>query len=143
VGPALRVSEIAPQGGFAAALDIGARAAGARLSGSWLDVGGEHGLSQYDLQLWIDFGYGRLLHPVLAAGAGIARADAVDADGNVTTSTLGVGVLRGTLEYVLPVSEADARAGIDVTGSVPAIRSRDAVDTNGWLLVIARVGVGF
>jgi hypothetical protein len=143
VGPALRVSDDAVDGGLAVALDIGARAAGGRVSGAWVRAGSDRGLSQYTLELWIDFGTGRLLHPVLGAGAGLARLDRTDENGVVSTASLGVGVLRGTLEYVLPVPDADARAGIDLIGSVAAIRGSESPRTDGWLLALARVGVGF
>jgi hypothetical protein len=144
VGPALRVSENSPDGGLSAALDIGERAAGVRLSGAWVRVGGNHGLQQYGGELWIDFGEGKRLHPILGAGAAVARLDRQDpVTGDLETSTLGVGVLRGTLQYLLPVPSTDARAGIDVIGSVPAIRGSDDAPSSPWLLIVATVGVGF
>jgi hypothetical protein len=144
VGPALRVSDEDPDGGLFAALDIGERAAGLRLSGSWVRVGSESGMQHYTGELWIDFGEGERLHPILGAGAGVARVDVTDAQtGNSTAHTLGTGVLRGTLEYGLPVRSTDARAGISVIGTVPAIRSSDEVSTSPWVLFVATVGVGF
>jgi hypothetical protein len=144
VGPALRVSEEDPDGGLFAALDIGERAAGLRLSGSWVRVGSESGMQHYTGELWIDFGEGERLHPILGAGAGVARVDVTDAQtGDSTAHTLGTGVLRGTLEYGLPVRSTDARAGISVIGTVPAIRSSDDVSTSPWVLFVATVGVGF
>jgi hypothetical protein len=143
IGPALRLDGQRADGGLAAALDIGAHAAGARLSGDWLRVGSDRGLSQYGAQLWIDFGAEERLHPILAAGAGVARLESADALGRLHAATMGIGTLRGTLEYVLPIREANARAGIDVEGALPAIRGRDAPDANGWALLMARVGVGF
>lgn len=139
VGPTLRVSEDAPDGGLCAMLDVGRGASGLRLSGAWVRAGSEGGLSQYAAELWIDFGVGREFHPVLAAGAGAARLNR----GDSATSTVGIGTLRGTFEYVLPVSGADARAGLDLTGSVPAIRGSGSDDVKPWLLAVARVGVGF
>jgi hypothetical protein len=67
----------------------------------------------------------------------------VDDDGSFETATYGVGILRGSLEYVLPVSDADARAGVDAIGSVPAIHEKGASDPGPWLALVARVGVGF
>jgi len=142
-GPALRASSERADGGFGAALDIGAKAAGARFTGTWVGVGSHHGLSQYDAQLWLDFGQGQRLHPILAAGAGLARLEFADAAGATRNATIGVGTLRGSLEYVLPIQEADARAGLDIEGALPAIRGQDAPDVGGWVLVSARVGIGF
>jgi hypothetical protein len=143
IGPGLRVSESTTDGGLAAALDIGSGAVGARLSGTFIRVGSDEGLSQYGGDLWIDFGVGRRLHPIVGAGAGVARMSHAAADGSVDASSYGVGTLRGSLEYVLPVERADARAGIDAVGSVPAIQGRGAPDSGPWLLVTARVGIGF
>jgi len=142
-GPVLRATREHADGGFTAAIDIGARAAGARFAGSWVRTGSDRGLSQYDGQLWIDFGAEQRLHPILAAGAGLARLEYADALGAVHASTIGIGSLRGTLEYVLPIREANARAGLDIEGALPAIRGTDAPDVNGWVLVTARVGIGF
>jgi hypothetical protein len=144
VGPALRVSEQDPDGGLFAALDIGERAAGLRLSGSWVRVGSDSGMQHYTGELWIDFGDGARLHPILGAGAGVARVNVTDSQsGDTTAHTLGTGVLRGTLEYGLPVRSTDARAGISVIGTVPAIRSSDDVSSSPWVLFVATVGVGF
>jgi hypothetical protein len=143
VGPGLRVSELATDGGLAAAIDVGSGAIGARAAGSWLRVGSDVGLSQYGGELWIDFGTGRRLHPIVGAGAAVARLNHREPDGRLDASTYGVGILRGSLEYVLPVERADARAGIDAVGSVPAVQSRSAPDISPWLLVTARVGIGF
>ena len=142
-GPVLRATTERADGGFNAAVDIGARAAGARLAGSWVRTGSDRGLSEYDAQLWIDFGYEQRLHPILAAGAGLARLESADALGAVHASTVGIGSLRGTLEYVLPIREANARAGLDVEGALPAIRGQDAPEIGGWVLITARVGIGF
>ena len=143
VGPALRVSKEAADGGLAAAIDFGSGPAGARISGAWVRVGSERGLAEYRAELFIDFGADKRLHPILGAGAAVARLDSMGDDGELETATYGVGVLRGTLEYVLPVSEADARAGIDAIGSVPAIHEKGQSDPGPWLALVARVGVGF
>jgi len=143
-GPALRVSRESPDGGLFVALDVGERAAGLRLSGSWVRVGSARGLSQYTGELWLDFGSGGRLHPIVGAGAGVARENQQDAiSGALETHTLGIGLLRGSLQYSLPVRDTDARAALDVIGSVPAIRGSSSVDSSPWLLVIASVGVGF
>ena len=142
-GPVLRATSTHADGGLAVAVDIGARAAGARLAGTWVRTGSDRGLSQYGGQLWIDFGAEQHLHPILAAGAGLARLQYTQADGALRAFTVGVGTLRGTLEYVLPIREANARAGLDIEGALPAIRGAGAPDVNGWLLLTARVGIGF
>jgi hypothetical protein len=143
VGPAVRLAEHGLDGGLSAAVDIGSRAAGGRLQASWIRAGSDRGLSEYAAQLFIDFGAERRLHPIVSAGAGAARLDTVSADGGIATSTVGIGVLRGALEYELPIREADARAGIDAEGALPAIRSASAPDTKGWLMFGAHVTVGF
>jgi hypothetical protein len=143
IGPALRIDSHRAHGGLVTALDIGARAAGARVSGAWARVGSEGGLSQYTAELWVDFGAERRLRPIVAAGAGLARLDEAGADGSLHTWTVGLGVLRGTLEYALPVTGADARVGVDVQAALPAIRGSAPAEVEGWLVAMARVGVGF
>jgi hypothetical protein len=143
VGPALRVSREDADGGLAAAIDFGSGPAGARISGAWVRVGSERGVAEYRAELFIDFGAGKRLHPILGAGAAVARLDSASEDGSLETATHGVGILRGSLDYVLPVSDADARAGIDAIGSVPAIHEKGASDPGPWLTLVARVGVGF
>lgn len=143
VGPVLRVAKGLTDGGLATAVDIGSGAAGARLSGSWVRVGSDVGLSEYRGELFIDFGADRRLHPIVGAGAGVARLGTREVDGTSKTSTYGVGVVRGTVEYVLPVERADARVGLDASASVPAIQGKGARDAFPWLLFSARVGVGF
>jgi hypothetical protein len=143
-GPALRISDQSPDGGLFAALDIGERAAGIRFSGAWVSVGAERGMSQYGGELWIDFAHDQRLHPILGAGAGAARLELLDrTTGETDAYTVGIGTLRGSLQYVLPVRGTDARASIDVVGSVPAIRGQDTPETSPWLLAMATVGVGF
>jgi len=142
-GPALRISNEAADGGLFVAFDVGARAAGARISGMWLRAGSPGGMSQYAGEIWIDFGASERIHPILAAGAGMARLDLADpATGDVDPVTIGVGLLRGSLQYRLPVRGVDARAGLDVIGSVPAF-AKAADDTSPWLTLSASVGVGF
>ncbi len=143
MGPALRAGADHTHGGLVTMLDIGSKAAGGRLSGTWSHVGSDGGLSQYTAELWVDFGARRRLHPIVGAGAGVARLENDDGSGSLRTSTLGLGVLRGTLEYVLPVSGVDARVGLDIQGALPAIRSAGSPEVDGWVVAAARVGVGF
>ena len=144
VGPSLRISESEPHGGLFAAVDVGRHAAGARISGTWVRVGSDRGLSQYTGELWIDFAHRSAIHPIVGAGAGVARLETEeDATGEIKAGTVGVGVLRGAIEYVLPVQRTDARAGLEVIGSVPAIRSVETENARAWLLIVASVGVGF
>jgi hypothetical protein len=143
VGPALRTGADHTHGGLMTMLDLGSKAAGGRLTGTWSHVGSDGGLSQYTAELWVDFGAHRRLRPIVGAGAGVARLEENDGTGSLRTSTLGLGVLRGTLEYVLPVNGVDARVGIDLQGALPAIRSSGSPEVDGWLIAAARVGVGF
>jgi hypothetical protein len=143
VGPGLRLSKSATDGGLAAALDFGSGPVGGRFAGTWIRAGSDAGLSEYQGELWVDFGAGKRLHPILGAGAGVATLAHEEADGSLNESTYGVGVLRGTLEYVLPVERADARAGVDVVGSAPAVHPHGAPDPGAWVVLSARVGIGF
>jgi len=79
----------------------------------------------------------------LHAGAAAALVQLADPAGGTESYTIGVGTLRGTLQYALPIRDTDARASIDVIGAVPAIRGSDAPNTKAYLLVLATVGVGF
>jgi hypothetical protein len=143
-GPVLRISEQSPDGGLFAAVDVGEKAAGVRFSGAWVGVGGDNGLSQYGGELWLDFIHPGPLHPILGAGAAAARIEMTDpTTGDRTASTIGVGTLRGTLQYALPIRDTDARASIDAIGAVPAIRGSNGPDVKPYLLVLATVGVGF
>lgn len=141
-GPLLQVSD-ATAGGLYAALDVGARAAGVRFSGGWARRGEADDLAQYTAELWMDFGYRDRLHPLVGAGAGLVRTSTLDATGESRSSTLGVGVLRLGLEYVLPVDGTDARAGLSAIGAVPAVRGSDEGSRSPFVDVIATVGVGF
>ncbi|GMV17576.1 MAG: hypothetical protein HS104_12960 [Polyangiaceae bacterium] len=142
-GPVLRISEASPDGGLFAAVDVGQKAAGLRVSGAWVRVGGERGLSQYGGELWLDFNHTGPLHPILGAGAAAARVQLDDGAGGTESHTIGVGTLRGTLQYALPIRDTDARASIDLIGAVPAIRGSDSPNTKAYLLALATVGVGF
>jgi hypothetical protein len=142
-GPAVAFGGLDPRGGLVLALDVGSLGAGARFGGAWMRPGTRQGLSEYSGEIWVDFADHGEFHPILAAGAAVARLDraAEGRDGTVT-ETIGAGVLRGTLEYVLPVRAVDARAGLDVSGSIPAIGSKTA-DLSPWVVTALRVGVGF
>ncbi|HKY39438.1 MAG TPA: hypothetical protein VJN18_26045 [Polyangiaceae bacterium] len=133
VGPAVLIEPSGP--GLFTALDIGQRAVGARLSGSWLRAESDQGLSAYTAELWIDFRHRYELHPILGAGASWLRGGAVGEDDNA-----GVGVLRGALEYELPISDADARLGLNLSALVPAIGTER---TRPWATAALTVGAGF
>lgn len=142
-GPVLRISEDSPDGGLYAAVDIGEKAAGVRVSGTWVRVGAERGLSQYGGELWLDFNHRGPLHPIIGAGAAAARIELADPDGDTDSYTIGVGTLRGTLQYALPIRDTDARASIEIIGAVPAIRGNDTPESKAYMLALATVGVGF
>lgn len=135
VGPATLFSPATP--GLFTALDIGRRAVGARFSGAWLGAENEGGIAQYGAELWVDFAGRSQLHPIVSAGAAYVRhREDEDSD----AAGLGAGVLRGTLEYELPVSDADARVGLSIIGLVPAIES-DRKEP--WVMGALTVGAGF
>lgn len=142
-GPAVRLSPAGAAGGLGVALEVGQGAAGVRAGAAWLGVGEELGLAQYTGELWLDFGTGSRLHPVLGAGGGAARVELVNATGDLEASLLGIGALRAALMYALPVRDTDARCGIDVTGVLPAIRGSSTPSVDPWLLALATVTVGF
>lgn len=147
VGPAGRVSSDGFSPGLLVAIDLGRGPAGFRLTGAWLDVGTEHGLSQYTGELTVDFGGRSRFRPVVGAGAGIGRtSSSANADGTLNTDEgawLGVGVVRAGLGVILPLDEADARVGLDLTGSFPAIRASNAPPLSPWLLAGVNVSIGF
>jgi hypothetical protein len=117
------------------ALDLGPRAVGGRLSAWWLRAESDQGLAVYTAELWIDFRHRYALHPVLGAGASFLRGGAVGGD-----QTAGAGVLRGALEYELPVVDADARLGLNLLLLVPAIGTER---TRPWASAALTVGAGF
>lgn len=121
--------------GLITALDVGQRAVGARLSATWLRAETDHGLASYSAELWVDFRHRYQLHPILGAGASYLRGGALGEN-----SAAGAGVLRGALEYELPISDADARLGLSVSALVPAIGSER---TRPWTLGALTVGAGF
>jgi hypothetical protein len=133
VGPALLLQPASP--GLFTALDLGQGAVGGRLSASWLRAESDDGLSAYTAELWIDFRHRYELHPVLGAGASFLRGGALG-DGK----TAGAGVLRGALEYELPIVDADARLGLNLLLHVPAIGTER---TKPWTSAALTVGAGF
>ena len=133
VGPAVLAQPTNP--GLFTALDVGPRAVGGRLSAWWLRAESDRGLSVYTAELWIDFRHRYALHPVLGAGASFLRGGAVGDD-----QTAGAGVLRGALEYELPVGDADARLGLNLLLLVPAIGTER---TKPWTSAALTVGAGF
>lgn len=78
------------------------------------------------------------LHPILGAGASLLRGGALQ------HRSAGAGVLRGALEYELPLGEeggdADARLGLSVMALVPAI---DSERSRPWVVTTLMVGAGF
>jgi hypothetical protein len=144
-GPAARFSDGPARGGLVLALDAGSRGAGARFSGAWIRSGSDQGLSQYAAEVWIDFADREVLHPILAAGAALARLDrqtTSPGETGIESENIGVGVLRATLQYRLPVRDVDARAAADIVGSVPAVGAR-AADVTPWVTAAVTVGIGF
>jgi hypothetical protein len=144
-GPALRLGGGATRAGLLAAADIGRGAAGLRLSGTWIGTGTDQGLSLYGAELWIDFGKESDFHPIVAAGAALARADHSSANGmgsNVETASIGVALLRATLQYRLPVDGVDARAGLDLAANIRAF-GPESYTKSAWAMAAATVGIGF
>jgi hypothetical protein len=133
VGPAVLLEPASP--GLFTALDVGQRAVGARVSAAWLRPETDRGLSTYSAELWIDFRHRYELHPVLGAGATLVRGGALGERDNA-----GAGLLRGALEYELPIVDADARLSLSVLGLVPAIGSGR---TRPWTMAALTVGAGF
>ena len=133
VGPAVLLQPTSP--GLFTALDIGRRSVGARFSGSWLRAESEQGLSAYTAELWIDFRHRYELHPILGAGASWLHGGAVGDGENA-----GAGVLRGTLEYELPIDDADARVGVNLLALVPAIGTER---TRPWATAALTIAAGF
>lgn len=144
-GPALRLGDSSTRAGLLAAADIGSGAAGLRVSGTWIGTGTDHGLSLYGAELWLDFGKESDFHPIVAAGAALARVDhaAANATGaELDTASIGVALLRATLQYRLPVDGVDARAGLDLAANIRAF-GPDGYTNGAWATAAATVGIGF
>lgn len=134
VGPALSFEPAGP--GLFTALDVGPRAVGARLSAVWLRPESARGLASYSAELWIDFRHRSDLHPVVGAGASWLRGGALGGG----HASAGAGSLRCTLEYQLPIDDADARLSLSALALVPAIGSER---TRPWTVAALTVGAGF
>ena len=135
VGPAVLLEPASP--GLFTALDIGQRAVGARVSASWLRAETQRGLAAYTAELWVDFRRRSELHPILGAGASYLRGGALD---DARGSGAGAGVLRGALEYELPIIDADARLSLNLLALVPAIGTERA---RPWTMATVLIGAGF
>lgn len=137
-----RTDSVTP--GLLTAIDLGRGPAGFRASAAWLRVGSPEGIAQYTGEITLDLGEHSAWRPVLGAGAGLAQTYRVDAQGNRTSwgAALGVGLVRGALEYKLPVEGTDARAAVALLGVLPAIRGDAAPDDKGWFIFAATVGIG-
>ena len=133
VGPAMLLEPMSP--GLLTALDVGRGAVGARVWASWLRAESERGLACYSAELWVDLLHRQELHPVLGAGASVLRGRALGQG-----ASAGAGVLRGALEYELPLAEADARLSLNFIALVPAIASER---TRPWLVGGLMIGAGF
>jgi hypothetical protein len=127
------------------AVDFGRGPAGFRVSAAWVRVGYDDPLSQYTAELTLGIPLRSAFRPVFGVGGGLARTYRIDASGAHTTggSNLGVGLARAGVEYRLPFTEADARASLGATATLPAIRANDAPRLDPWLLVGAAVTIGF
>lgn len=145
VGTAGRTGADSVRAGLLAALDIGRGPTGVRLSGTWVRVGYDDPLAQYTGELTLSLLEHPRWIPSLGVGGGLARTYRVDPSGQRTSggASLGVGVLRASLEYRLPLHATDARLGLNAAGSLPAIKEQRAPDLPPWLLLSATVGVGF
>lgn len=133
VGPAVLLEPASP--GLITALDVGQRAVGARVSATWLRAETERGLAAYSAELWVDFRHRYQLHPILGAGASYLRGGALGEH-----EAAGAGLLRGALEYELPIADADARLGLSLEALVPAIGSERS---RPWTLGALTIGAGF
>lgn len=133
IGPALAFEPRGP--GLFTALDIGRRAVGARVSAAWLRAESERGLAAYDAELWIDLRHRYDLHPIVGAGASLLHGAALGEE-----SSVGAGVLRGALEYELPLEGADARVALNVMMLVPAIGTER---TRPWAITSLSIAAGF
>jgi len=147
VGPSAKFDAESAAPGLLVGADLGKGPAGVRLSAAWMNVGTDHGISQYTAELTLDFGGRSRIRPVVGAGGGYARtSSSMNDDGTLDPddgANLGIGVVRGGIGYRLPLREADARVQLDLTGAFPAIRADNAPDVTPWAMASLTVGVGF
>lgn len=147
VGPGGMLSGNGVSPGMLTALEFGRGPAGFRVSGSWFDVGSDTGVQQYTGEITLDFGGRSRLRPNIGAGGGVGVASSsVRADGTTDpehSSVLGVGLLRAGIAYKIPLGDTDARLALDLIGTLPAIRAKDAPELSPWLIGTVMVGIGF
>ena len=136
-GPALRLGT-STQAGLYAAVDVGQEAAGLRLSGTWAEVGTPDGVAEYTAELWLDFGYPKRIRPLVGAGVAL-----VQLAGSREDMSLGAAVARGGIQYLLPVHHADARIGLDLRGTIPALSSAEQPLPSPWATLMLTLGAGF
>ena len=146
VGPAMKADAHSALPGLLVAVDLGRGPAGFRVSGAWLDVGNDRGVSQYTGELTLDFGGRSAFRPMLGVGGGYARTSSTlladkTLDGSTGTS-MAIGVARLGLGYRLPFEDTDARLQLDVGGSLPAIRSASSPQTTPWLTSALTLAIG-
>lgn len=140
-GPLLLLWAHAVRPGGFAALEYGKDAAGVRATGAWAQTGATDGLSQYTAEFWLDLGHGTPWHPIVGAGAGLGRIR-VATDG-FERATVGVGVVRAALQYMLPVPDTDARASLEMLGCLPVAAPQALGRANPWAIAAGTLGVGF
>jgi hypothetical protein len=148
VGPAGKIDRHGAEPGLFVATEFGSGLPGLRLEAAWLGVGNPRGVAQYTSELTLDFGARSWVHPVLGAGAGVARtSSSAAADGTLDPNhgaTLGVGVIRTGVSFRLPLDETDARIALDASGIFPAIHGADAPKgLTPWATGTVGVLVGF
>jgi hypothetical protein len=148
VGPAGKLDARGAEPGLFVATEFGSGPAGLRLEADWLGVGDPRGVAQYTGQLTLDFGGRSRIHPVLGAGAGVARTmSSTSADGVADDkhgATLGIGAARAGVSFRLPFEETDARIAVDATGIFPAIKGSDAPrGLTPWATGTLGVMIGF
>lgn len=145
VGPAGMLREQAAAAGMLVAADFGRGPAGFRAQAAWLGVGAPRGIAQYTGELTVEADLAEL-RPRIGAGGGVARTgSSLRDDGSVDAhrgATLGIGVVRAGVAYLLPI-EADARIALDVSASIPAIRSDDAPEVSPYAIGALTVSLGF
>jgi hypothetical protein len=148
VGPALRVDRDGATGGLATALDFG-RFSGLRVAAAWTALGASAMHSQYGGDLWLSLDLHPDLRPVFGAGAAYVRAepsaanaeeDPAEDETAPNAAEFGVATARVGLEYLFPLSTADARLGVEALGALPAI---EADDRAPWLTLSATLALGF